>query len=119
VAGVTDTLPAVFPPVENPVPVHVVAFDDDHVRVEEPPRVTDVGDAESVAIAAGTSVTVTVLVAVPVPPNPFMHEIEYVVFATGVIVTPVPLLVAPPVENPVPAQVDAPVDDHVRVPELP
>ena len=119
VAGVTDTLPVVFPPVENPVPVHVVAFVDDHVRVEEPPRVTDVGDAENVATAAGTPVTGTVFVLVTVPPNPLIQVIEYVVSTTGLTETPVLLFAALPVENPVPVQEVAFADDQVRAPEDP
>ena len=47
--GLTETLPEVAPPVEKLVPVQLVAFDELHVRTEELPLETVVGDAESAA----------------------------------------------------------------------
>jgi hypothetical protein len=37
--GVTDTVPEVAPPVENPLPVQDVAFEEDHESADEFPTV--------------------------------------------------------------------------------
>ena len=50
--GVTVTEPAI-PEVVKLVPVHDVAFVDDHVSVADWPEVIDVGDAESEAVGPG------------------------------------------------------------------
>lgn len=50
---VTETEPEVALPVEKLVPAQDVAFVEDHVRVEEPPAETEVGEALRVAVGAG------------------------------------------------------------------
>ena len=62
------TEPDVALPVANPEPVQEDAFVEDQVRVEDPPDVTEVGDAERDAVAAGTTVTVAEEFAVPPAP---------------------------------------------------
>ena len=111
--GETETEPEV-PLAVKPVPVQDVALVEDQVRVEELPGATEVGDAESVAVAAGTIVTVALL-ADEVPPVP-VHVTEYVVVTLGETETEpeVPLAV-----KPVPVQDVALVEDQVRVEELP
>lgn len=66
--GVTTTEPDVAFPVAKPVPVQEVAFVEDHVSVEDPPDVTEVGEAVRDAVAAGTTVTVAEEFAVPPAP---------------------------------------------------
>ena len=51
VVGETDCVPEIgFVPVQPPVAVHEVAFDELHANVDEPPEVIDVGEAESVTV---------------------------------------------------------------------
>jgi hypothetical protein len=51
--GETLADPEVTFPVEKPLPVQEVAFDEDHERMALPPDTMPVGDTESVAIGAG------------------------------------------------------------------
>ena len=67
--GVTATEPDVAFPVAKPVPVQELAFADDHVSVDETPEVTEAGDAERDAVAAGTTVTVAEAFAEPPAPE--------------------------------------------------
>jgi hypothetical protein len=54
VVGFTVSVPLVpLVPVQAPLAVHDVAFVEDQVRVDDPPEVTDVGDAEIVTVGAG------------------------------------------------------------------
>jgi hypothetical protein len=48
--GETLVEPEIAFPVEKPVPVHEAAFVEDHVRVDEPPCVIDVGFADNDAV---------------------------------------------------------------------
>ena len=51
VIGVTVIDPEIAPPVENPPnPVHDVELVEDHVSVEDPPGVMDVGETDKVAV---------------------------------------------------------------------
>jgi len=65
VVGETDCVPEIgFVPVQPPVAVHEVAFDELHANVDEPPEVIDVGEAESVTVGndGGVGMLVTVIV---------------------------------------------------------
>ena len=72
--GATDTEPETAFAVAKFVPVHDVAFVEDHVSVEDWPEVIDVGFAVRVAVGTegggGVAVTPTVTDAVCVPPAP-------------------------------------------------
>jgi sigma54-dependent transcription regulator len=59
--GLTGTEPDVAPPVENPFPVHCVAFVDDQVRSDCSPRTMALGFATNDAVtdAAAHDVAVT------------------------------------------------------------
>ena len=67
--GVTIAEPEV-PGAVKPLPLHEVALVELHERVDDCPRVIEVGLADSVAVGAGSAVTVTVAVAVADPPVP-------------------------------------------------
>ena len=56
-------------PLQPPEAVHEVALVELHISVEAAPRVTEVGLAASVTVAAGTTVTeaVAILLLPPVP----------------------------------------------------
>lgn len=70
--GDTVTEPETAPPVEKPVPVQDVAFEDDQVKVELLPFTIDVGDAESATVGGRPlSVTVSVMVLVPADEKDF------------------------------------------------
>lgn len=63
--GETDTEPDVWLPVEKLVPVHEVAFVDDHVRVADCPEVIEVGEAERVADGVLAAAETTTAVQAP------------------------------------------------------
>lgn len=75
VVGETEVEPLVPLP-EKPVVVHEEAFVELHVRVEDPPEVIEVGDAERETVGAGVA-AFTDIVADPValPPAP-VHVTE-------------------------------------------
>ena len=69
--GDAETEPETAVPVEKLVPVHDVAFVEDHVTVVELPTLMFRGFAEIVAVGAGVrAVTVTIAVLETVPPAP-------------------------------------------------
>ena len=57
--GLTEALPLVAPPVENPLPAHEVELVLDHVSVEDEPLVMEAGLAERDAVGVA-ALTVTV-----------------------------------------------------------
>lgn len=63
--GETEVLPLVVPEVEKFVPVQLVAFVLDQVRVDELPKDMVVGRAVSDAVGAGATVRVALAVAAP------------------------------------------------------
>lgn len=70
VFGETTTDPDVALPVENPVPVQELVFEDVQLSVDELPETTLVGLAEKLEVGAGPrSVTVSVMVFVPFEEN--------------------------------------------------
>jgi hypothetical protein len=92
---------------------------DDHVSIEEPPELTDVGFAEIVAVGAGFAVTVTVADWVlDVPPAP-VHAKLKVLVAVRAPVLCVPEVALEPLHAPLAVQPVALVDDHVSVEEPP
>ena len=79
-----------FAPDQLPDAVQLVAFADDHVRVEEPPGPTDIGAAESVTVGAGAGPTTSVTDwRGDVPPGPVHWKVN-VVFAVRGLVKPLP-----------------------------
>ena len=75
--GATDTEPETAFAVAKLVPVHDVAFVEDHVSVEDWPEVMVVGLAVSVAVGAGVTVedTLTLAVFETAPPNPVQFKV--------------------------------------------
>ena len=67
--GVTGSLSAVaFAPLQPPEALQLVASVEDQLSVDEAPKVTEVGKAESVTVGSGiTLVTVTVALSEAVP----------------------------------------------------
>jgi hypothetical protein len=59
-----------FAPLHPPLAVHDVALVLFHLRVEEPPEVTNVGSAVMETVGGGFVVTVTVAVSLADPPAP-------------------------------------------------
>ena len=71
-AGAIEIVPLGAPPVENPVPVQLVALVLLQLRSAAPPSGTALGVVDKVAATAGITVTVTstgVLAAPPAPPQ--------------------------------------------------
>jgi hypothetical protein len=108
--GETVAEPEVVLLVENPEPVQLVAFVEDHVSVEDCPEVIEVGLAVSEAVGT-TAFTVTVALAFALPPAP-VHVTEYVVVTVGETVA---LPEVPEAEKLVPEQEVALVEDQVSV----
>lgn len=65
VAGETETVPDMALAVENPVPVHEVAFVEDQVSAELLPVTIEVGLAERVAVGAGAAAETVIAVHGP------------------------------------------------------
>jgi hypothetical protein len=57
-------------PDQAPEAVHEVALLEDHVRVEEPPRLIVLGLATRLTVADGFALTVTVADCAALPPDP-------------------------------------------------
>ena len=92
--GSVDWLPLeAFSPLQPPVAVQLVAFDEVQVRVAVWPLVTVVGDAVSETIGALGSTTLTVTVRPLLPPAPVQVRVKLVVaFRDGIDSLPVTAL---------------------------
>ena len=69
-SGETLTDPEVAPPVENPVPLHEVAFDELHESVELFPDWMLDGEAVRLAAGSGRGLTVSETLSEAEPPGP-------------------------------------------------
>ena len=99
-------------PVQPPLAVHVVAFDDDHVRLVDDPIVTEVGLAVNVTVGNTGAVTVTDALADPEPPVPEQVKVKVALAASAAEVS-VPLVALVPVQLPEAVQDVAVVLDQV------
>ena len=118
VSGPRGSLPevALFP-VQAPEAVQEVAFVEDHVRVENPPLVTDVGFAVSDTVGTG-GVTVTVADALAVPPAPVQARANVLVLVNAPLDW-LPKIVLVPDHAPEAKQELALFDDQVSVTDPP
>jgi hypothetical protein len=97
--------------------VQDVAFVEDHVSVDDPPFVTDVGFAARETVGA-VGDTVTVAEALWVPPDPVQERLKMLVLVNAPVDW-LPDVALPPDQPPEALQEVAFVEDHVSVEDAP